>query len=48
MEYEKPELTLMGRAHDVIQSGMFKGSVPWDSINGEPELTNASAYQADE
>ena len=48
MEYRKPELTLLGSATEIIQSGMLKGSNPWDSIEGEPDLTSASAYVADE
>ena len=48
MEYQKPELTPIGHASDVIESSLTKGDNPWDSIQGEPELTSAAAYQADE
>jgi len=48
MEYQKPQLTTIGNANDVIESGLTKGENPYDSIQGEPELTSAAAYQADE
>lgn len=46
MEYCKPELTLVGRAADVIQSGLTKGPVEGDHISGP--MTNPPAYQSDE
>jgi hypothetical protein len=48
MDYQKPELAPMGKANDVIESGLTKGTYPWDAIQGEPELSNVAAYLADE
>jgi hypothetical protein len=43
MEYEKPELTLLGFASDAIQSTV-KGRLHNDSV----DFPTASAYEADE
>jgi hypothetical protein len=48
MEYRKPELMPVGQAQDMIESSLTKGPYPFDQMGGPTELTNVSAYQADE
>jgi hypothetical protein len=45
--YEKPEVTCLGTASDVIQDSMQKPHGPIDS-EGEEGLTDGGAYLSDE
>lgn len=48
MGYSRPALISMGRAEDIIASGMRKGPFQWESMAGPPLLTNVPAYEVDE
>jgi hypothetical protein len=48
MDYCRPEVTLVGSAGLVIESGLNKGPFQWESLLGPPSLTAVPAYEADE
>jgi len=48
MKYQKPEMAPVGKAMDLIASGLAKNNKPMESELGPPFPTDAAAYQSDE